>query len=194
MNETENKNSGSQSIWLMVGLIVVLLVGVKLIFSGLKAVLPPPPANPYEVMDAVTEQPSPWKLEIAGVEEESTAAEWLSQCEDDEGFHGLMETSAKSWDAYVLLPEVTLPLTNPNVSLELVAVETDEGESAGSTLTLYVNTLGLKGEAEPADQILHLTAPEGETWPNQLAVVLNGAPMEQASQCIYTGGQLFFTK
>ena len=194
MNETENKNSGSPSIWLMVGLIVVLLVGVKLIFGGLKAVLPPPPENPYEVMDAVTEKPSPWKLEIAAVEEDSTAADWLSQCAGGEGFHGLMETSAKSWDAYVLLPQLNLPLTNQNISLELVTVENDEGESAGSTLTLYVNTLGLEGEKEPNQQILHLTAPEGETWPNQIAVVLNGAPVAQASQCIYTGGQLFFTK
>ena len=194
MNETENKNSGSASIWMMVGLIVVLLIGVKLIFGGLKAVLPPPPENPYEVMDAVTEKPSAWKLEIAAVEEGSTAADWLSQTEGEEGFHGLMETSAKSWDAYVLLPEVALPLTNKNVSLELVTVENEDGEANGSTLTLYVNTLGLEGEKAPADQVLHLTAPEGESWPNQISVVLNGAPVAQASQCIYTGGQLFFTK
>ena len=194
MNETENKNSGSMSIWAMLGLIVVLVLSVKLIFGVIKKVMPPAPVNPYEVMDAVTQKPSPWKLEIAAVEEGTTAADWLSQCEGDQGFHGLMETSAKSWEAYVLLPELELPLTNSNVSLELVAVENEEGETSGSTLTLYVNTMGLEGEARPTDQILRLTAPEGETWPNQLAVVLNGAPVEQASQCIYTGGQLFFTK
>lgn len=194
MNETEQKNSGSMSIWAMLGLIVVLVLGVKLIFGVINKVMPAPPENPYEVMDAVTEKPSPWQLEIAPVKEDTTAEEWLSQCEAEEGFHGLMESSAKSWEAYVFLPELEQALTNANVSVEVVSVEDKEGETSGSTLTLYLNTVGVTGEAEPEEQILHLVAPEGETWPNQLAVVLNGAPVQQASQCIYTGGQLFFTK
>lgn len=187
MNESENK---TKSPWLsilgMLGLILVLVLAVKFTFWGIEAALPERPADPYEVMDADTGEKSAWKLSVGPVEENSPDLAWIEKCGEGEGFHGLIDSAPNRWGAAVYLPGVEEQLQNTNISLK-----TEKGEE-GDTLVIYVSTVGVTHKADPLEQILWLTAPEGVTWPNHLSVVLNGAPLDQQTQCLLTGGQFYW--
>ena len=188
MNETENKKSGGMSIPVMIGLILVLILGVKFTFWGVEAVLPEPPADPYEVLDADTGEKSPWTLYIGPVERNAPDQEWIEKCEGGQGFHGFIDSAPNRWAAAVYLPGVEEKLQNTNASVKVET--TEEGDNV---LVVYVSTVGAEQGADPLEQILWLTAPEGESWPTRLSVVLNGAELEQESLCMRTGGQMFWT-
>ncbi len=188
MNETENKKSGGMSIPVMLGLIVVLILGVKFTFWGVEAALPERPADPYEVLDADTGEKSPWTLYIGPVEKNAPDQEWIEKCGDGAGFHGFIDSAPNRWAAAIYLPDVEEKLQNTNTSVKVE--KTEDGEA---TLVVYVSTVGVTDETDPLDQILWLTAPEGSSWPTRLSVVLNGAELEQESLCMRTGGQMFWT-
>lgn len=187
MNQSEQKQSGP-SILMLVVLIAALVVGVKVIFSGLEIIAPPPKADPHRVVDVTTGAKSPWQLTIGPDREASQVDQWLEKCGADQGFYGLMETSPNSWEAYFYLPGVEQKLTNENISLEIVTQEEN------TILTIYINTVGLEEKTDPKEQLLAFLPPAGEKWPNSLAVVLNGAPLEQAGQCISNGGQMYWAE